>query len=794
MNGQPEIPGEKHRSEDAPAEPENDSPNHASGALATPPESIIGSVVDGRYRIEALMAVGGMGSVYRAEHVFIGRQVALKILHSVFESNPFVVERFQQEAKVAVKLKSPHVVEVLDFGKTTDGRFFLAMELLQGESLHALLQREKKLAPERVRNFLRQLLIGLAATHRAGIIHRDLKPENLWITVDDGSSERLKILDFGIAKAPELSGQSAKTQLGLVIGTPEFLSPEQAFGKPVDHRADLYSVGIIAFVLLTGRHPFTTTDVHELVRAQAMTPVPRLDLIDPDLASHWDLVKFILRATEKNPADRAQSAEELFGMLASPAGEPAGSEDALQPTSKLGLLDRLRPSEVIRRPLLFAPATQNVAIMLTDIVGFTAKTSRQSREENARMLAEHDRLLLPVIRAFRGRKVKSIGDALLITFDSPTDSVLCSMAIQDQLARRNQALPEEDKIIVRIAINQGEVRRSRGDIFGEAVNIASRVEGETAAGEVWITESVYLSMSRNEANVESVGERNLKGIPRPVRLFRIVPGAGPLPFGGRQLDRIRPSPLGTAFARVLELAKNVELHVAWDWLTRRIRFRRASIPRVVLIGGLLSVALLGWGLHRSSPLPRARRALEDGQPETTLRVLAAASAGAEVSFLRGRALYALKRPGEGIAHYQTALQHDPDMLEREELLADLTRELGGPRASEAARLLHQAGDRAVDVLIEASRDEKNYRRRWAAIEALRDLGQEEKADLVAAYISDLSTDDCRIMTNTARQLGDIGDKRAIEPLRAAARRRTLFFEACEASAARAALRKLGEEP
>src|SRR5499425_1088079 len=141
-----------------------------------------------------------------------------------------------------------------------------------------------------------------------------------------------------------------------------------------------------------------------------------------------------------------------------------------------------------------AVRTENLAVVFTDIVGYTARTGRQSREENARMLAEHDRLLLPLVRAFGGRKVKSIGDALLLTFRSPTDSVLCGMALQDCLARHNASLTESERLVIRVAISLGEVRLDRGDIFGEPVNVAARVEHETPPGEVWLTEAVQLSM------------------------------------------------------------------------------------------------------------------------------------------------------------------------------------------------------------------------------------------------------------------------------------------------------------
>ncbi len=208
-------------------------PTPASGRAPLAP----GVVLDGRYLLQAQLGAGGMGAVWRAEHVRIGRPVAVKVLHPEVSSSPHEVERFRREALIAVQLSSPHVVEVLDFGETHDRALYLVMELLEGESLRDRLHREERLAPGVVADLMRQLLRGLDAAHRAGVVHRDLKPENLWIVRHPGGGERLKILDFGIAKLAAPAPGSDQTQTGLVVGTPQFLSPEQAVGGEVDARA-----------------------------------------------------------------------------------------------------------------------------------------------------------------------------------------------------------------------------------------------------------------------------------------------------------------------------------------------------------------------------------------------------------------------------------------------------------------------------------------------------------------------------------------------------------------------------
>ena len=205
--------------------------------------------------------------------------------------------------------------------------------------------------------------------------------------------------------------------------------------------------------------------------------------------------------------------------------------------------------------------TENLAVAFVDIVGFTPRTSAQSREENERMLARFGDVVRPVVGAFDGRIAKSIGDAFLVTFRSPTDALHWAMAVHDKLAESNAKIPEEQRFDIRVAVNVGEVRVESGDVFGEPVNIAARIEGEAGAGEVYFSEAVYLVMTRSEVPYEEVGVRELKGIKDPVKLYRIprvtevgdyrMKGAGAvpappsalapvaLPFGGVALERAK---------------------------------------------------------------------------------------------------------------------------------------------------------------------------------------------------------------------------------------------------------------
>ncbi|AKU90477.1 adenylate/guanylate cyclase domain-containing protein [Vulgatibacter incomptus] len=227
--------------------------------------------------------------------------------------------------------------------------------------------------------------------------------------------------------------------------------------------------------------------------------------------------------------------------------------------------------------------TASYTVMFTDIQGFTARTSRQTRAENERLLRFHDALLLPVVQGYLGRRVKTIGDAYLVVFDSATRALACGAAIQDRLAAYNRNLPDGERIDVRIALSAGEVRVERGDVFGATVNIASRVEGLAAAGEVCFTESVYLLADRSCFDVVKLGPRTLKGIPEPVEIFRLRRDESlPMPYGGGALESLGlPEPTPEALVGF--------------WRPGAKRLAAAAAVAVAAIGGYGAFA---W-LHRT---------------------------------------------------------------------------------------------------------------------------------------------------------------------------------------------------
>ncbi|MBF5044134.1 adenylate/guanylate cyclase domain-containing protein [Aggregicoccus sp. 17bor-14] len=413
--------------------------------------------------------------------------------------------------------------------------------------------------------------------------------------------------------------------------------------------------------------------------------------------------------------------------------------------------------------------TANLAIVFTDIQGFTERTSRQTLEENQRLLQVHAALLTPLFKAFGGRVVKSIGDAFLVTFESPTQAVLSGIAIQDRLWQHNRSAPEAERMSVRVAINVGEVRLESNDVFGEPVNIAARVEALTEAGEVYFTEAVYLAMNKAEVPSQEVGAFELKGIPGRIRVFRVphapyrveAPTAQPQPaadalppFGNLGLSRL---PEGRSVAAA-ELASSVGQHAA------RLGTRAASVggQLVASAGQALAAARNGEGARRlnrrhvalavggavalglllffllGSPAERAigrvadaSGAERDARRDEAERLIAEEPDAAERAYLNGQLEEALGSAGRAVGAYRNAARAGHGKAERR-LVQLLEHRECRVRASAAGALgdLHAKGARGAleDLAEDGGPDEGadiplfgcNSRR--AAQDALRRLG------------------------------------------------------------------------
>ncbi|MCK6619480.1 MAG: serine/threonine protein kinase [Calditrichaceae bacterium] len=285
-------------------------------------DQMIGKTIAGRYEILQKLGEGGMGVVYKAMQTSVERIVALKILHPHMTGNEEALKRFQREAKTTSKLRQANAIHIYDFG--VEGSLsFLVMEYIEGESLDDVIRKSGALELPRVANIVRQVCYALAEAHDLGIVHRDLKPSNIYLSRKRDGSEEVKVLDFGIAKVlGEQQGMTRLTQTGMIIGTPQYMSPEQVEGLPLDHRSDVYSLGIIMYELLTGETPFQAdTPFKLLMKHVKEKPVPPRKF-RPNIAIPEAVEKIVLKALEKDPAKRFQSISELQQSLEAAAGAP----------------------------------------------------------------------------------------------------------------------------------------------------------------------------------------------------------------------------------------------------------------------------------------------------------------------------------------------------------------------------------------------------------------------------------------------------------------------------------------
>ncbi len=293
--------------------------------------ALVGRTVAGKFVIEKFLGGGAMGAVYRARQLALEKDVALKVLHRSLQVDPSFAQRFQREAKVASRLDHPNLLRVIDYGEEPDGLLYIAMEYLEGRDLCQVMQEDWPLPAERIADIVMQALAAMAAAHELGVVHRDLKPENIMVLRgkdDEGKDvDTVKVCDFGIAKLTEGETLRASappedklTVAGSIVGTPEYMSPEQGSGQPLDPRSDIYSMGIILYQLITGRVPFTSdSPIATVLKHISENPEPPRSIypgVDPTLEA------IAMRALSKSRDDRFQNAREMRTALRSVADVP----------------------------------------------------------------------------------------------------------------------------------------------------------------------------------------------------------------------------------------------------------------------------------------------------------------------------------------------------------------------------------------------------------------------------------------------------------------------------------------
>lgn len=267
------------------------------------PDPLVGKVLAERFEILERIGEGGTGVVYRAKQLSVDRIIAIKVLGAHVSTDPSWVKRFHNEARAASRLDHPNTVRLIDFGQTKEGLLFIAMEFLHGRSLRTEIERLGRLPPNRVLRIVSQMCASLSEAHNQGIIHRDIKPDNVYLVEMKGAGDYVKVLDFSVAKLDAPDAQV--TRAGVVFGTPQYMSPEQGRGVPLDPRSDIYAVGIVAYEMLTGKPPFDAKIPTEIVMMHLRDKPAPLTGLPPQLTS------LVMRALEKDPAARQQSAEAL---------------------------------------------------------------------------------------------------------------------------------------------------------------------------------------------------------------------------------------------------------------------------------------------------------------------------------------------------------------------------------------------------------------------------------------------------------------------------------------------------
>jgi serine/threonine-protein kinase len=330
-------------------------------------DPFIGRVLAERYHMLKRLGEGGMGKVYLAEHVKMNRQCAVKVMNSALLNDSDSAQRFAREASNAARIIHPNVAAVFDYGET-DGVVYLVMEYVEGEPLTRLLERETMLPPARAVDISHQVAEALVAAHELGIVHRDLKPDNIIIAPGKNGRDIAKVVDFGIAKAIEEAPSESLTRTGLVIGTPEYMSPEQLLGDPVDARSDIYSLGCIAYQMLTGRRTFDEPTREQMIKRRLTEKSPHARDLVPEIPKTLDLI--VARMLNRTPHDRYATAAEVRDLMIPAIALEGGFDDP-----------SWRPQQTRSNPTVFIQAAEQPTQEMTPYPGVAMQRPLWRRRE-----------------------------------------------------------------------------------------------------------------------------------------------------------------------------------------------------------------------------------------------------------------------------------------------------------------------------------------------------------------------------------------------------------------------------
>jgi eukaryotic-like serine/threonine-protein kinase len=408
----------------------------------------LGTVLSDKWRLDAIVGIGGMGTVFRASHLNNGRAVAIKILHAEYTANQDLRKRFQREGYIANQISHPGAVTVLDDGVASDGAPYLVMELLEGQSLRDLGGTESRVAPRRLLDIVVKVLDVLEVAHDAGVIHRDLKPDNVFVTTDG----TVKVVDFGVARAADLPAGPAneKTASGIVMGTPEYMAPEQARGRSelVDARSDLWSIGALTYRMLVGKPPRDAETNNEVLLLAMTEPVPSLQKALP--RADVGLVKLVDKAMSPKPSDRFQSARAMREAIeALQLGAEVNHQATISvPPSELKAL-RAQTKRTPKSAWIAVPVVLTVAV---GIGGVTALRGASAESDHVQPLAPSTNSAPLALRTSpKATASASPSVSTDVSFDPPVAvSAIASVSASSPIAiaTRPQAQPTRKALVV----------------------------------------------------------------------------------------------------------------------------------------------------------------------------------------------------------------------------------------------------------------------------------------------------------------------------------------------------------
>ncbi len=471
--------------------------------------TMIGTTIS-HYKILAKLGQGGMGHVYLAEDLQLGRRVAIKLLAPEFALDSGIKERFKQEAKAVAALSHPNIVTIYEFGDFNNNPY-IVMEYIDGESLREKLSKTKLLWPE-VITIIQQICEGLNKSHRTGIIHRDLKPENILFDSDGG----VKILDFGLAK---FRNHQNITQKSMRLGTINYMSPEQLQGREIDVQSDIFSLGVILYELLCGQLPFTAEYEASLIYS-ILHDQPR-PIKEYNSGLPAALQKIVERALAKDKTSRYRLVNDLSLDLSAIQDQPKIAKpvsDISDPGSVEELLEHRQKIDL----LIESKYKKSIVILISDIVGSTEFFEQRGDIEGRAMVSRHHKQMLPLIQNYQGEIIKTMGDSIMASFQDVAAASSCACEMQINLAAENKKLPPDDRIKIRIALHHGMAVIEEGDVYGDAVNVASRIEKLTDGDQILISQAVVDALGQDtDQTVVHTGNASVKGKTEKIALYRL---------------------------------------------------------------------------------------------------------------------------------------------------------------------------------------------------------------------------------------------------------------------------------